>query len=679
MSNPDAEPLETGTLEGAEREWLVTNGLGGYASGTLSGRISRRFHGYLVAALPGPDGRTMMLNKLVEVVRVGDVRLRLSTSSGRDPSPTGLLAAAPLVDFHLEQGLPVWTYSCAGARVERRILMIHGQNTTYIHYRVVDAKEPIELELEPWVAFRPHEGTVDVGLPIPLSLTVSGSRFEIRDGSERPALRLRVDGPKALFLIENDRTKQVHYSIEDCRGYDATGTLYSVGFFRFRMEPKSDATLIATTEAWEAVEQLTPALAFRLEEERREGLLAGALPSLRTGIGRSLVFAADQFVIEPVGRVADAARARARGDAAESVIAGYPWFTDWGRDTMISLEGLTLVTGRFREAGCILRTFAHYVRDGLVPNLFPEGKATGLYHTADATLWFVHAIDRYLAYTHDEETLKALLPTLLEIADNHERGTRFGIGVDPADGLLRQGAPGYQLTWMDAKVGDLVVTPRRGKAVEINALYYNALRLLERWTRTALPSRSDAFARAAEKLQASFNARFWNPAGGCLYDVVDREGGGDDASVRPNQLLAVSLPNPVLATSRWASVVSVCEQKLLTPVGLRSLSPDDPEYKPKYFGDLRARDLAYHQGTVWAWLIGPFVDAWLRVHPGGEERASAFLRGFSAPIERGCVGTIAEIFDGTTPFVARGCVAQAWSVAEVLRCQARLARQTPES
>ncbi|HEY2513958.1 MAG TPA: amylo-alpha-1,6-glucosidase, partial [Polyangiaceae bacterium] len=483
MNNPDAEPLETGRLEGAEREWVVTNGLGGYASGTVSGRISRRFHGYLVAALPGPYGRTMMLNKLAEVVRVGDVRVRLSTSSGRDPSPVGLLAAAPLIDFRLEHGLPVWTYACEGARVERRVLMIHGQNTTYIRYRVLDAGSAVELELElePWVAFRSHEGTLDVPLPAPLSLTVSGSHFEISDGSARPPLRLRVDGPKALFLIENERTKQVHYSIEDSRGYDAAGSLYSVGFFRFRMAPGCDASLIATTETWEATEQLSPSVAFHLEEERRAQLLSSALPAARVGIGRPLVLAADQFVVEPVGRVADSARARARGDKAESVIAGYPWFTDWGRDTMISLEGLTLVTGRYREAGCILRTFAHFVRDGLVPNLFPEGKSTGLYHTADATLWFFHAIDRYLAYTRDEDTLASLLPTLLDIADRHEQGTRFGIGVDPNDGLLRQGAPGYQLTWMDAKVGDLVVTPRRGKAVEINALWYNALKLTAGW------------------------------------------------------------------------------------------------------------------------------------------------------------------------------------------------------
>ncbi|HEX9483376.1 MAG TPA: amylo-alpha-1,6-glucosidase, partial [Gemmatimonadaceae bacterium] len=378
--------------------------------------------------------------------------------------------------------------------------------------------------------------------------------------------------------------------------------------------------------------------------------------------------AADQFVITPVGRPEDAARAKALGDETRTVIAGYHWFTDWGRDTMISLKGLTLATGRYREAGYILRTFAHYVRDGLIPNMFPDGANEGLYHTADATLWFFHAIDRYVKRTADRRTLDTVLPRLREIIACHVGGTRFGIGMDPSDSLLRQGAEGYQLTWMDAKVDGWVVTPRRGKAVEINALWYNAVRLLASFERKAKN------AADAEKLDAlaavireSFNKRFWNPEAGHLFDVIDGDGGVNDPACRPNQLLSISLEHPVLDESRWNDVLEVVRQRLVTPMGLRSLSPTHPEYKSRYFGDLRARDAAYHQGTVWAWLIGPFVDAWLRVHPDDLAGARAALDGLVSHMDDFGVGSVAEIFDADPPYTPRGCIAQAWSVAELLR------------
>jgi predicted glycogen debranching enzyme len=389
-------------------------------------------------------------------------------------------------------------------------------------------------------------------------------------------------------------------------------------------------------------------------------------------------------VITPAGRVEDTARAHASGEEVRTVIAGYHWFTDWGRDTMISLEGLTLTTGRALEAGYILRTFARYVRDGLIPNLFPEGDREGLYHTADATLWFFHALHRYLETTADWETLRVLLPTLLDIVDHHLSGTRFGIGVDPADGLLRQGAEGYQLTWMDAKVGDWVVTPRRGKAVEINALWYNALRLLQDWVaKHGDPAMAEASARNlglhAERCRESFNRRFWYAAGGHLYDVVDgalNDEPGDDPACRPNQLFAIALEHPVLDEARWEPVLRVVTERLLTPLGLRSLAPGNPDYKPNYDGDLRARDAAYHQGTVWAWLIGPYVDAWLRVHPGDPSQARQVLAGFVPHLGDACLGSISEVFDAEEPYTPRGCVAQAWSVAEVLRCWVKTA--TPE-
>jgi predicted glycogen debranching enzyme len=354
-------------------------------------------------------------------------------------------------------------------------------------------------------------------------------------------------------------------------------------------------------------------------------------------------------------------------------VAGYHWFTDWGRDTMISLEGLTLVTGRTTEAKDILRTFGDHVRDGLIPNLFPEGEREGLYHTADATLWYFHAIDRYLHYTNDRATLALLLAKLRDIVQRHLSGTRFGIGVDPDDGLVRQGQAGYQLTWMDAKVGDWVVTPRRGKAVEINALWYNALCLLAEWLTEVEPEAAAECRAVAARVRSSFNQRFWYDAGGYLYDVVDGEDGRDDPACRPNQILAMALRYPVLDPSRWKPVLDVVRERLLTPVGLRSLAGGHPDYKPKYFGDIRARDAAYHQGTVWAWLIGPFVDAWLRQHPDDLGTARHFVEGLVHHLDEACIGSISEIFDAEPPYHPRGCIAQAWSVAETLRCWVKTA------
>jgi predicted glycogen debranching enzyme len=341
---------------------------------------------------------------------------------------------------------------------------------------------------------------------------------------------------------------------------------------------------------------------------------------------------------------------------------------------MISLEGLTLSTGRSVEARWILRTFAHYVRDGLIPNLFPEGQNQGLYHTADATLWFFHALHRYIQHSRGRATLELLLPILKDIVRHHLEGTRFGIKVDPLDGLLTQGADGYALTWMDAKVGDWVVTPRRGKAVEINALWYNALRLLADWLREAQDPEAEELAAHADKTRASFNRRFWHAAGGHLYDVVDGEN-GDDAAFRPNQIFAIALEHPVLDPEYWETVVTAVQAKLLTPVGLRSLAPGEPDYKSRYFGDVRARDAAYHQGTVWAWLIGPFIDAWLKVHPDNRAAARHFLDGFEPHLAEAGIGSISEVFDAEPPFTPRGCIAQAWSVAEVLRCLAKTAEE----
>jgi predicted glycogen debranching enzyme len=395
-----------------------------------------------------------------------------------------------------------------------------------------------------------------------------------------------------------------------------------------------------------------------------------AHPSLRQGPMAELVLSADSFVFVPAGRVVDQLRAQAEGDEVRTVIAGYHWFTDWGRDTMISLEGLTLITGRHGEAGWILRTFAHYIRHGLIPNMFPDGKDQGLYHTADATLWFFHALNRYVRATGDRHTLRIILPRLVDVIEHHRRGTDYGIKMDEADGLLRQGKEGYQLTWMDAKVEDWVVTPRRGKAVEINALWYNALCLTAGWLEEEEGAQAaEPYRAMADKARDSFNARFWNEGRGCLYDVIDGEHGDDDA-IRPNQIFAVSLDNPVLDRKHWEAVVGIVRDRLVTPVGLRSLAPGHPDYKSKYFGDLRARDAAYHQGTVWGWLIGPLVDSWLKLHPEDRAGARTLLDGFLPHLNEAGIGTISEVFDAEPPFTPRGCIAQAWSVAEVVRCWA---------
>ncbi|MES1259383.1 MAG: amylo-alpha-1,6-glucosidase, partial [Gemmatimonadota bacterium] len=331
-----------------------------------------------------------------------------------------------------------------------------------------------------------------------------------------------------------------------------------------------------------------------------------------------------------------------------------------------------------REAAYILRTFSHYVKCGLIPTMFPDGSNEGLYHTADATLWYFHALEAYLRRTGDEVTLLHLLPTMVDIVDHHVKGTKFGIGVDPKDGLLRQGAEGYQLTWMDAKVDGWVVTPRRGKAVEINALWYNALRLLEGWLVSLRSAKSAAPVKArADQVFQSFNERFWMPDRGFCYDVVDGDD-GDSPLCRPNQLFSISLDHPVLERERWESVLHVVQEELLTPVGLRSLAPGEPDYKSRYFGDLRARDAAYHQGTVWGWLIGPWVDAWLKLHPKDQEGARAFLAGCVGALDDFALGSIAEIFDAEPPYTPRGCIAQAWSVAEVLRCWAKPAPEGAE-
>ena len=664
--------VDDGAATLLEAEWLVTNGLGGFSSGTVAGVNTRRYHGLLVAALPNPIGRLVMLNHLGERACVaGGER----TALGGEERAAGKLdreVARRLAAFRLEAGLPVWEYEWLGVRIEKRVVMPHKQNTVYIRYCLTRGDGPVRLELHPALHFRSYEAPVNLQIPTRYSHALSAGCHVFEAGDPQlPPLRVRIGGAAASFVNEERVTSEFLYPVEEQRGYEFRGTLWAPGHFELTLAPNEPVTLVASAETEEVMSALPPTEALGWEEERRRRLLDAAIathPETADEVAAELVLAADQFIFTPAGRVVDATRAAATGDEIRSIIAGYHWFTDWGRDTMISLEGLTLVTGRHREAGFILRTFAHYVRNGLIPNMFPDGSNEGLYHTADATLWFFHALHRYVEITDDRRTLVRIMPTLRGIVEHHLRGTLFGIRVDPSDGLLTQGAAGYQLTWMDAKVDGWVVTPRRGKAVEINALWYNALKLMEGWigderTPDGFASRVSA---AAEQARVSFNRRFWSDELGYLYDVVDGEH-GDERHCRPNQIFAISLDHPVLDRTRWASVLDVVRERLVTPVGLRSLAPGDADYKARYFGDLRARDAAYHQGTVWAWLIGPWIDAWLKVYPGDTEQARRFLDGCVDALDAYGLGSIGEVFDAEEPYTPRGCIAQAWSVAEVLR------------
>jgi predicted glycogen debranching enzyme len=652
------------------REWLVSNGLGGYASASVSGACTRRYHGLLIASLPAPLGRMVMFNHLAEEVRLpGGIVVHLGAEEREDTDQPTI--SVPLNDFRLDSGLPVWRYDFDGFSLEKRVLLPYRSNTVHVTYRLLGGAGHVRLRLRPSIHFRPHEASVAASMSKTYTLGLHGTQCEICS-PDLPPLRLQIIGVPSAFVADGGHYREIYYRVEQSRGYEGRGLLWSPGYFKTDLHVGEEATLVGSTENWEAIHAIKPADALQAELDRRQRLISQAHPAAQRGPAAALVLAADQFIITPTTRVIDAVRAHAAGDEVRTVIAGYHWFTDWGRDTMISLDGLTLATGRHIEAGYILRTFAHYVRDGLIPNLFPEGQREGLYHTADASLWFFHALQRYLEATRDQFTLKQVLPKLLEIVDCHLRGTRFGIHVDPADGLLAQGAEGYQLTWMDAKVGDWVVTPRRGKAVEINALWYNALRLLQGWLSDLGDlQQAQAIGSHADRAYEAFNRRFWNGERGCLYDIVDGAS-GDDPLIRPNQVFAIALDHPVLARDKWAPTLKVVVERLLTPMGLRTLAPGESDYKPRYDGDLRSRDAAYHQGTVWAWLVGPFIDAWLKVHPDQHASIADFLAGFANHLGEAGLGSISEIFDAEAPYTPRGCIAQAWSVAEVLRCWIKL-------
>jgi predicted glycogen debranching enzyme len=638
-----------------DREWLVTNGLGGFAAGTVSGANSRRYHGLLVAALHPPVGRAVLVANLDIRVHLGDEIADLGTNEYGVGfvNPNGY---SRIRSFVLEGGIPTWEYEIADTVIQKRIWMAQESNTTYVQLTLLEASAPVGLELRPLCTHRDYHAHGHGPWPIEVQPLADGFTITGYPGATPYEVRCAA----ASFEAAPDWYWNFRHRLEAERGLDDHEDLLCPGRLTLRLSPGESATLVcaAGTSAAASPETALGAVAERSHELIRLANSSAAQPEWAD----QLVLAADQFLVR-------------RGEGC-TVIAGYPWFTDWGRDTMIALPGLTLATGRPERAAEILRTFAQHADRGMLPNRFPDGGETPEYNTVDATLWFFQAIGAYLRVTRDEGFAREIYPVLRDIVDWHQKGTRYQIHVDASDGLLYAGEPGVQLTWMDAKVGDWVVTPRIGKAVEINALWVNALAELARIATmagdTGFAGRCRALAGATAE---SFARRFWFAEGGYLYDVIDgpegdmaADGHRYDASLRPNQLFALSLAESLLDESRARSIVDICERELLTPVGLRSLAPSNSRYIGRYEGGPRERDGAYHQGTVWSWLLGPFALAHFRAY-GDRARALNVLAPMSGHLLEGCIGTISEIFDGDFPHRPRGCFAQAWSVAELLRAR----------
>lgn len=641
-------PEICGNLAAAtQREWLETNGLGGFASSTVSGLNTRRYHGLLTAALTPPVGRFVLLSKLEETLIVNGERFELSAN--QYPGAVHPQGYQYLTRFRLEP-FPIATYTVTDVEIEKSLCMIHGEHSTLVHYA---ASGPCILEVRALIAFRDYHSTTHHNEGLNPRVHLAPGLVGVAPYAGLPALHCAHDAD------EVDTTGywyyNFEYAVERERGLDYTEDLFSPFALRFDLSRRTQAAIIASTEPHD----IGRVAHYRQAEvERRRALLTTARTD--DAFIRTLVTAADQYIV-------------ARGEQ-KTVIAGYHWFSDWGRDTMIALPGLTLVTGRTDVAKSILLAFARVVDQGMLPNRFPDAGETPEYNTVDATLWFFEAIRALWDTTKDEAFVRRhFYDVLSDIIDWHVRGTRYGIQVED-DGLLSAGEPGVQLTWMDARVGDWVVTPRHGKPVEIQALWYNALRIMEHLAQTCGDTTNQQrYGTMAARAHASFNEVFWHETADCLYDVI--HGTERDGSLRPNQIFAVSLPYTMLSDVRAQRVVAVVERDLLTPYGLRSLAPYDPQYRGRYAGDPTSRDSSYHQGTVWAWLMGPFITAYLKVHGAtsqGRQQAAQWLSGFRQHLSDAGLGHVSEIFDGAPPHQPRGCIAQAWSVAELLRTAAAL-------
>jgi predicted glycogen debranching enzyme len=632
---------------GLSREWLETNGLGGFACGTLSGANTRRYHGLLTVALNPPGGRMLLLSKLEETLVLGDRRIDLSTNEYAGAiHPEGYLL---LTNFRLDP-LPTWTFEVEGLRMEKSIFMPQGSNTVQVEYKVLQAPAAIEpvLEVRPLVAFRDYHSTTHENGALNPAIESAANSASLQPYPGLPRLYFAHD---AIRVQEQGYWyKNFLYRVERERGLDFEEDLYNPFVLSWNLNKKCGANVIASTGQRE-IEQA--AATRTVELQRRQRLVASS--PVDDPLVCSLTVAASQYLVR-------------RGEDW-TVIAGYPWFMDWGRDTMISLPGLTLCTGKTDIARSILRNYARHTDMGMLPNRFADSGEGAEFNTVDATLWYFEAARVYGALTNDYDFIRnELYEVLAQIIEFHIKGTRYNIKV-AHDGLLNAGAPGVQLTWMDAKIGDWVVTPRSGKPVEIQALWYNALRTMEDLAaRFSDDNQRKKYSSLAALTSEMFNRTFWNKDAQCLYDVIN--GGPPDGSIRPNQIFAISLHHSMLSQERARAVVEKVEKELLTPVGLRTLNRSDDRYRATYEGNQYSRDSAYHQGTVWPWLLGPFVSAYVRVNGGTAQaraRAHDYLRGIEAHLSEAGLGQISEIFDGDVPYRARGCFAQAWSVAEILR------------
>lgn len=655
-----------GNLESAEaREWLVTNGIGGYASGTLAGALTRRYHGLLVAALKPPLGRTLLLTKVDETALYDGRSYPLYTNRWADGSvdPHGY---RQIEQFHLEGTIPVWRFACADALLEKRVWMQPGENTTYIYYRLHRSTRPLSLTIQALVNYRDYHGSTRGG-GWQMNVEPVQDGISVTAFPSAQTLYLLASGAEAS--LAHDWYFGFDLPVERFRGLDYHEDHLHAATFRITLESGGGFTLVASTErnAHPDGEETLKSCNNREQElVRRWKATRPVKKTVSPDWVNHLVLAADQFIVS---------RPLADEPGGNTIIAGYHWFGDWGRDTMISLPGLTLSTGRPEIASSILRTFARYTDQGMLPNRFPDAGEAPEYNTVDATLWYFEAVRAYHTATLDDDLLRELFPVLRDTVDWHIKGTRYHIRLDSVDGLLFAGEPGVQLTWMDAKVGDWVVTPRIGKPVEINALWYNALRAMAGFAKR-LGKPSGEYEKMADRTLTGFS-RFWNDTAGYCYDVLDGPD-GHDASLRPNQIIAVSLPESPLTPAQQRGVVDACARSLLTSHGLRSLAPDHPQYQGHYGGNPRSRDSVYHQGTVWGWLIGPFALAHLRVYKD-PEKAREFLEPMADHLTAHGVGTMSEIFDGDPPFTPRGCIAQAWTVAEALRAWVEIQRCNKKS
>lgn len=641
-----------------QREWLVTNGLGGYASGTVAGTATRRYHGLLLAALQPPGKRTMLVNGLDETARYLESTYSLATNRWMSGfiSPRGYLQ---IESFHLEGSQPVWRYALADALLEKRVWMQQGENTTFVQYRLLRGSASIELEGKVLVNYRDFHST-----------TRAQERQTHVDPVEHGLRVLAFAEATPFYLLSQDAEWTAQHEwyrdfflpAEGDRGLDDHEDRLYAGKFHAQLNVGESLTVVFSTKENASLDgdearsfQSNHDLQLFLDWRAQYAKICASPADDEPGWLWQLVLAADQFIVN---------RACSGQGEGKSVIAGYPWFSDWGRDTMIALPGLTLALGRTEIARDVLRCYAHFVDQGMLPNHFPEAGEAPEYNTADATLWFFEAARKYFEATQDLAFVQELFPTLADIIDSHVRGTRFGVRVDPVDALLYAGTPDVQLTWMDAKIGDWVVTPRTGKAVEINSLWINALHTIANFAHVLLRP-SEGYERLAEKATRNFQ-RFWNPERVCCFDVIDTPAGSNDAEMRPNQIFAVALPVSPLSPEQQKGIVDAVAQQLLTSHGLRSLGPKESGYKGHYGGGPRERDSAYHQGTVWGWLLGPFALAHYRVYHDAA-KAQSFLEPLGRTINTGGLGTLGEIFDGDAPFAPAGCIAQAWTVGELFQ------------